>query len=205
MLSYPIVPVRRPKRPFGEGILVTTSTASELWHTLFILLPCPFHSNSLLAYLNTNTVSESKFPGVNKHITIQGRQQNAAETIWKLINVNRRNLRRKLDVNEAAVAETNDWRTAALRLQSQNQITVMVSAVLDAARRKLSSDATDGWCSNDKCSTPAVSRRCSADPRDQFPGDPLIHYCNGDLDVHVCLNKMHNLMFMGPCIIFIVE
>jgi hypothetical protein len=69
-----------------------TSTASVLWHTVFTLSSYAFHSNSLQAYLNTNTVSESKFPGVNKHITIQGHQQNAAETIWKLINVNRLDL-----------------------------------------------------------------------------------------------------------------
>jgi len=109
-------------RPFGEGILVTTCTVSELRRTVYTaVLPFPLQFTSGL--LKHETVSESKFPGVNQHITIQGHQQNAAESIWKLINVNRPNLHRKLHVNEAQVAETNDWRTAALRLQSQNQIT----------------------------------------------------------------------------------
>ena len=85
--------MRRQERPSVEGILVTTSTASELWHTMLTLLSNPVHSNSPQAYLYTNIVSKSKFPGVNKHITIQGHQQNAAETIWKLINVNRPKLR----------------------------------------------------------------------------------------------------------------
>ena len=104
--------MRVKDRPFGTRILVTIFTASTLWHTVFILLSYPCYSSSRQAYINTNILSQSRFPAVNKHITIQGHQQNAAEPIWKLTNVNKPKVRRTGRLNTTAMAATNDTRLA---------------------------------------------------------------------------------------------
>jgi hypothetical protein len=73
---------------------------------MFTPLSYPRHSSSRQAYTNKNISSESKFPEVNRHITIQGHQQNAAEAIGKLINVNTPQLCTTRRLNTAQVEGT---------------------------------------------------------------------------------------------------